>query len=33
MFYVHYNFVTKAAFEEAVERGEFIEYAKVRVSQ
>ncbi|KAJ1414626.1 guanylate kinase [Ochromonadaceae sp. CCMP2298] len=29
---VHYNFVSKAAFEEAVEKGDFIEYAKVHTN-
>jgi guanylate kinase len=29
---VHYNFVTKADFEEAVERGDFVEYAKVHTN-
>mmetsp|Transcript_33328 Transcript_33328/g.55962 ORF Transcript_33328/g.55962 Transcript_33328/m.55962 type:complete len:281 (+) Transcript_33328:78-920(+) len=29
---VHYNFVTKAEFEEAVEKGDFIEYAKVHTN-
>lgn len=29
---VHYNFVSKPAFEEAVERGDFIEYAKVHAN-
>ena len=26
---IHYNFVTKAEMEEAIDRGEFVEYAKV----
>lgn len=29
---VHYHFVTKADFEEAVERGDFVEYAKVHTN-
>lgn len=29
---VHYNFVTKSDFEQAVEKGDFIEYAKVHTS-
>ncbi len=29
---VHYNFVSKADFEAAVERGEFVEYAKVHTN-
>jgi guanylate kinase len=29
---VHYNFVTKGEFEEAVERGDFVEYAKVHTN-
>lgn len=29
---VHYNFVTKGEFEQAVEKGDFIEYAKVHTS-
>ena len=29
---VHYNFVTKGEFEQAVERGDFIEYAKVHAN-
>lgn len=29
---VHYNFVAKGDFELAVERGDFIEYAKVHTS-
>ena len=29
---LHYNFVTKSDFEEAVERGDFIEFAKVHLN-
>lgn len=29
---VHYNFVTKGEFEEAAEKGDFIEYAKVHLN-
>jgi guanylate kinase len=29
---VHYNFVTKGEFEQAVEKGDFIEYAKVHTN-
>lgn len=29
---VHYNFVTKGEFEEAIERGEFVEHAKVHLN-
>lgn len=29
---VHYNFVTKGEFEEAIERGDFVEYAKVHTN-
>jgi guanylate kinase len=29
---VHYNFVSKAEFEEAGERGDFVEYAKVHTN-
>lgn len=29
---VHYNFVTKGEFEEAVERGDFVEHAKVHTN-
>jgi guanylate kinase len=29
---IHYNFVTKGEFEEAMERGEFVEFAKVHLN-